>query len=248
MDARHEKTEWKDRGGDRRRDAASAVGRTAIHRRRRVRLPLRASAGRARRRTGRPRLQRARCRGSVCDLADLERLFATVKEERGTFRHPVRQRGDREACSAWRDHARTYRRRRSTPTCKGTLFTVQKGLPLMGAGVSIILNGSSAGIIGTRASAPTAPPRRRSATSRELGSGPERHRHSSQRALARPHRTELAKEAVGEEGMEALGLGEAAPAPGRPTEIGAVAAFLASSDSSFMTGSEVVVDGGLAQI
>ena len=33
-----------------------------------------------------------------------------------------------------------------------------------------------------------------------------------------------------------------------PAEIGAVAAFLASSDSSFMTGSEVAVDGGIAQI
>jgi NAD(P)-dependent dehydrogenase (short-subunit alcohol dehydrogenase family) len=33
-----------------------------------------------------------------------------------------------------------------------------------------------------------------------------------------------------------------------PAEIGAVAAFLASSDSSFMTASEVAVDGGLAQI
>jgi NAD(P)-dependent dehydrogenase (short-subunit alcohol dehydrogenase family) len=33
-----------------------------------------------------------------------------------------------------------------------------------------------------------------------------------------------------------------------PAEIGAVAAFLASSDSSFMTGSEVAVDGGLAQV
>ena len=33
-----------------------------------------------------------------------------------------------------------------------------------------------------------------------------------------------------------------------PAEIGAVAAFLASSDSSFMTASEVAVDGGLAQL
>jgi NAD(P)-dependent dehydrogenase (short-subunit alcohol dehydrogenase family) len=35
---------------------------------------------------------------------------------------------------------------------------------------------------------------------------------------------------------------------GDPKEVGAAAAFLASSDSSFMTGSEVAVDGGLAQL
>jgi NAD(P)-dependent dehydrogenase (short-subunit alcohol dehydrogenase family) len=35
---------------------------------------------------------------------------------------------------------------------------------------------------------------------------------------------------------------------GDPTEVGAAAAFLASSDSSFMTASEIAVDGGLAQL
>jgi NAD(P)-dependent dehydrogenase (short-subunit alcohol dehydrogenase family) len=35
---------------------------------------------------------------------------------------------------------------------------------------------------------------------------------------------------------------------GDPAELGAAAAFRASSDSSFMTGSELAVDGGLAQI
>jgi NAD(P)-dependent dehydrogenase (short-subunit alcohol dehydrogenase family) len=35
---------------------------------------------------------------------------------------------------------------------------------------------------------------------------------------------------------------------GKPEEIAAVALFLASDDSSFMTGSEVFVDGGVAQV
>jgi NAD(P)-dependent dehydrogenase (short-subunit alcohol dehydrogenase family) len=35
---------------------------------------------------------------------------------------------------------------------------------------------------------------------------------------------------------------------GNPAEVGAAAAFLAPSDSSFMTASEVAVDGGLAQL
>jgi len=60
--------------------------------------------------------------------------------------------------------------------------------------------------------------------------------------------TELAKEALGEAGLKAYGSMTAFQRMGDPTEVGAAAAFLASSDSSFMTGSEVAVDGGLAQL
>ena len=58
----------------------------------------------------------------------------------------------------------------------------------------------------------------------------------------------LAKEALGEEGLKAYGSMTALQHMGDPAEGGAAAAFLASSDSSFMTASEVAVDGGLAQI
>ncbi len=60
--------------------------------------------------------------------------------------------------------------------------------------------------------------------------------------------TELATAALGEAGLKAYGAMTALQRMGDPTELGAVAAFLASPDSSFMTGSEVAVDGGLAQI
>ena len=60
--------------------------------------------------------------------------------------------------------------------------------------------------------------------------------------------TELAKEALGEEGLKAYGSMTALQHMGDPAEVGAAAAFLASSDSSFMTASEVAVDGGLAQL
>ena len=48
--------------------------------------------------------------------------------------------------------------------------------------------------------------------------------------------------------MAAMGARTPLGRMGDPTETGAVAAFLASSDSSFMTGGEVFVDGGLAQV
>jgi NAD(P)-dependent dehydrogenase (short-subunit alcohol dehydrogenase family) len=60
--------------------------------------------------------------------------------------------------------------------------------------------------------------------------------------------TELAKAALGAEGLKAFAAMTLFQRMGDPAEIGAVAAFLASSDSSFMTASEVAVDGGLAQI
>ncbi|KAH6711468.1 hypothetical protein BKA61DRAFT_633979 [Leptodontidium sp. MPI-SDFR-AT-0119] len=57
-----------------------------------------------------------------------------------------------------------------------------------------------------------------------------------------------AAEALGEEGMKVFAKLNPLQRMADPAEIGAVAAFLASQDSSFMTASEVAVDGGLAQI
>jgi NAD(P)-dependent dehydrogenase (short-subunit alcohol dehydrogenase family) len=60
--------------------------------------------------------------------------------------------------------------------------------------------------------------------------------------------TELAKKALGEEGQKAYAAMTPLQRMADPAEIAAAAAFLASSDSSFMTASEVAVDGGLAQL
>jgi NAD(P)-dependent dehydrogenase (short-subunit alcohol dehydrogenase family) len=62
-----------------------------------------------------------------------------------------------------------------------------------------------------------------------------------------PITTELALEVLGEEGVASMGASTVLGRMGEPSETGAVAAFLASSDSSFMTGGEVFVDGWLAQ-
>ena len=60
--------------------------------------------------------------------------------------------------------------------------------------------------------------------------------------------TELAKEALGEEGQKVFASMTPLQRMADPAEIGAAAAFLASPDSSFMTASELAVDGGLAQL
>jgi len=132
---------------------------------------------------------------------------------------------------------------------KGTIFTVQKALPLMGRGGSIILTGSSAGTTGAPGmsaySASKAAVRNLARTwAEDLKGTGIRVNVLSPGATA----TELAKEALGEAGQKVFAAMTPLQRMADPAEIGAAAAFLASPDSSFMTGSEVAVDGGLAQI
>jgi NAD(P)-dependent dehydrogenase (short-subunit alcohol dehydrogenase family) len=139
--------------------------------------------------------------------------------------------------------------RRQDVNVKGTIFTVQKALPLMGKGGSIIMTGSSAGTTGAPAftaySASKAAVRNLARTwAEDLKGTGIRVNVLSPGATA----TDLAKEALGEEGLAVYGSMTALQRMGDPAEVAAAAAFLASSDSSFMTGSEVAVDGGLAQI
>ena len=131
---------------------------------------------------------------------------------------------------------------------KGAIFTVQKA-PLMGDGGSIILTGSSAGTTGAPAfsaySASKAAVRTLARTWAEdlKGTGIRVNVLSPG-----PTATELAKEAPGAEGMKVFASLNPLKRMADPAEIGAAAALLASQDSSFMTPSEVAVDGGPAQI
>jgi NAD(P)-dependent dehydrogenase (short-subunit alcohol dehydrogenase family) len=132
---------------------------------------------------------------------------------------------------------------------KGTVFTVQKALPLMDRGGSIILTGSSAGTTGAPGmsaySASKAAVRNLARTWAEdlKGTGIRVNVLSPG-----PTATELAKAALGEEGVKHFASMNPLRRMADPAEIGAVAAFLASQDSSFMTASEIAVDGGIAQI
>lgn len=186
--------------------------------------------------------------GSVTDPADLDRLYHTVKAERGTLDVLFANAGTGlfapvgDITPEHYDHIFDV-------NVKGLVFTVQKALPLMGEGGSIILTGSTTGVMGT----------------------PEFSIYSASKAAVRnlarswaldlrgtgirvnvlspgPTLTELAIEIVGEEQFRQLGATTPLGRVGDPLETGAVAAFLASSDSSFMTGGEVFADGGLAQV
>lgn len=186
--------------------------------------------------------------GSVTDLSDLDRLYETVKGERGGLDILLANAGTGSFAPLGEITPEHYDQIFDL-NVKGLVFTVQKALPLMAAGASIILTGSSTGVMGTPAfsiySATKAAVRNlaRSWALDLRGTGIRVNVLSPG-----PIKTELALEVLGEEGMEALGATTPVGRMGEPEETGAVAAFLASSDSSFMTGGEVFVDGGLAQV
>ena len=187
-------------------------------------------------------------KGSVSDPADLGRLYAEVKAERGTLDILFANAGAGSQLKLGEITAVHIDETFDT-NVKGTIFTVQQALPLMRPGGSIILTGSSAGTTGapgfTAYSASKAAVRNLARTWAEdlKGTGIRVNVLSPG-----PTATELAKAALGEEGQKIYGSMTALQRMAEPAELGAAAAFLASSDSSFMTASELAVDGGLAQL
>jgi len=137
---------------------------------------------------------------------------------------------------------------------KGTLFTVQKALPLMGPGGSIILTGSTTDATGTAAfsvySASKAAIRNfaRSWAVDLKGTGIRVNVLSPGPTETPGLMNALAGTGMGEAMVAGLAAQTALGRMGDPDEVAAVALFLASDDSSFMTGGEVYVDGGQAQI
>lgn len=186
--------------------------------------------------------------GSVSDAADLDRLFDTVRREHGRLDILFANAGT-GALLPLSEITPEHVDATFDVNVKGTIFTVQKGLTLMERGGSVILTGSTTGVMGTPAfsvySASKAAVRNlaRSWAQDLRGTGIRVNVLSPGPTL-----TELAAEVVGRDAMIEMGATTPIGHVGDPSEVAAAAAFLASSDSSFMTGSELFTDGGLAQI
>ena len=131
---------------------------------------------------------------------------------------------------------------------RGTLFTVQKALPLMNDGGSIILNGSVASMKSTPAFGVYAASKAavRSLVRTWTSELRERHIRSNVESPG-PIDTQLTRRQDSEviaRIVSTIPMGRM----GEPEEIAKAALFLASDDSSFITGIELFVDGGRAQV
>ncbi|MGO9403659.1 MAG: SDR family NAD(P)-dependent oxidoreductase [Terriglobales bacterium] len=191
--------------------------------------------------------------GDVANLADLDRLYATVKQKAGHIDVVFANAGVGEFAPLGAISEEHFDKTFDA-NVKGLLFTVQKALPLLVDGGSIILNASIVSSKGFQAfsvySATKAAVRSfaRSWTV-DLKDRKIRVNVISPGPIDTPILNGLAENA---QQIDQLKAGLAATVPmgrlGRPDEIADAAAFLASNESSFITGIELFVDGGAAQI
>jgi NAD(P)-dependent dehydrogenase (short-subunit alcohol dehydrogenase family) len=186
-------------------------------------------------------------RGDIADLSDLDRLYETVKTTGRRIDILFANAGLGEFRSLG-EMTEEHFDKLFNINVKGTLFTVQKALPLLNDGASIILTGSVASIKGTTAfwvyGATKAAIRNfvrgwtvelkdRRIRSNVLSPGPT---DTPLVARASPDAIERIVSTIP---MGRMGTSE---------EIAKAALFLASDDSSFVTGIELFVDGGRGQI
>jgi NAD(P)-dependent dehydrogenase (short-subunit alcohol dehydrogenase family) len=184
--------------------------------------------------------------GDVANLADLDHLYETVKVK-GRIDIVVANAGVAEFArleSVTQEHFDKI----FDVNVRGTLFTVQKALPVLNDGGSIILTGSVASAKGTPAFTVygaskaairnfvrgwTVELKDRRIRCNVLSPGP----------IATPLVDAQSPEVM-EKIVSTIPMGRA----GEPDEVAKAAVFLASDDSSFVTGIELFVDGGRAQI
>lgn len=191
--------------------------------------------------------------GDVAKVLDLDRIYAMIRERRGRLDVLFANAGGGNLAPLGQITEEHFDTTFAT-NVRGLLFTVQKALPLMAPGGSIILNASTAASVGTPAfsvySATKAAVRSfaRNWTLDLKGTG-IRVNAVSPGVVPTP-----AYELLGltKEQIQAFIDAQLANIPlgrvGSPEEVGKAVVFLASEDSSFITGIELFVDGGMAQI
>lgn len=186
-----------------------------------------------------------------CDssnLSDLEKLFDQVKKEKGNVDILFASAGysdlERTIGNITEDHFyKTF-----NVNAKGTLFTVQKALPIFNDGGSIILNTSIADTKGLMGASVYGASKAAVRSFARTWANELKDRNIRVNALS-PGSIETAIfDTVSEEVRNAIVSQIPMGRLGTPNEIAKAALFLASDDASFITGIELTVDGGFTQI
>jgi NAD(P)-dependent dehydrogenase (short-subunit alcohol dehydrogenase family) len=189
----------------------------------------------------------------VAKLADLDRLFATVRAEKSRIDILFANAGIAEFAPLGEITEEHFDSIFGT-NVKGLVFTVQKALPLMPDGASIVLNASIVASKGQSQlsvySATKAALRSFARTwTTDLKARRIRVNAVSPGYIETPGLNNLLASSGPNEQQEKL-IAESVPLGrfGRPEEIAKAVVFLASDDSSYMAGAEMFVDGGYAQV
>jgi NAD(P)-dependent dehydrogenase (short-subunit alcohol dehydrogenase family) len=192
--------------------------------------------------------------GDVANLADLDRLYATVQQQQGRIDVLFANAGLGEFVPLGQIPEAHFDKTFGI-NVKGTLFTVQKALPLLPDGASVVINGSMTSIKGTPAFGVYAATKVALRSFARTWSVDLKDRQlrvnvvSPGMVITPGYTNELG---LSDEQIEQIKAQAAAATPlgraGTPDEIAKAVVFLASADSSYVTGSELFVDGGMAQI
>jgi NAD(P)-dependent dehydrogenase (short-subunit alcohol dehydrogenase family) len=183
-------------------------------------------------------------KGDVADVGDLDRLFAQIKREQSRL----------DVVFANAGVAKYARLGAITEELYHAIFDVNVALPLLPDGASIILNASIGGSKGLAAnsvySATKAAVRSFERTwTTDLKLRRIRVNAMSPGSTDTPGLTDLlASSEVGAERLKQIASAVPLGRLGTPDEIAKAVVFLASDDSSYVTGTELYVDGGFAQV
>ena len=191
--------------------------------------------------------------GDVSNLSDLDRLFARIKKEKGRLDVLFANAGIAKYATLGEITEDLYDAIFDI-NVKGLLFTVQKALPLMPDGSSVILNASivaSKGLSSNSVYSATKAAIRSFARTwtTDLKSRRIRVNAISPGTIDTPGFNDLlASGEAGEQRKKMISTAIPLGRLGKPDEIAAAIAFLASDDASYITGTELFIDGGFAQV
>jgi len=188
--------------------------------------------------------------GDVANLDDLDRLFAQVKREKGKLDIVFANAGGALPLTPLGEITEEHYDSLFNVNVKGLLFTVQKALPLMPDGASIILNASIVASKGLPEWSVYSATKAAVRSFARTWTTDLKDRRIRVNAVSPGHTNTPPWRSV--EGADQLMKNISTTIPlgrfGTPDEIAQAVLFLASDDSSYITGTELFVDGGFAQV